>query len=221
HGNLHYTGRTDTQIKIRGFRIEPTEIENTLTTHPHITQATTTHTNNQLTAHITTTPNTTTTPHDIRTYLRQHLPQHMIPTHITTHHQLPLTPNGKIDKQALLALPKPRPETAGAAGRPPRTALERTVCAAFGEALGTDVPPGPDDDFFALGGHSLVAAKLANRLSRALELKLTLRDVFRHQTPARLAAYLETGPADTTTAPEPRRARPVLRRRTDQERITS
>ncbi|MEW1552354.1 AMP-binding protein, partial [Streptomyces tsukubensis] len=98
HGNLHYTGRTDTQIKIRGFRIEPTEIENTLTTHPHITQATTTHTNNQITAHITTTPNTTTTPHDIRTYLRQHLPDHLIPTHITTHHQLPLTPNGKIDK---------------------------------------------------------------------------------------------------------------------------
>ncbi|MGV9316800.1 amino acid adenylation domain-containing protein [Streptomyces sp. NPDC003691] len=221
HGNLHYTGRTDTQIKIRGFRIEPTEIETTLTTHPHITQATTTHTNNQLTAHITTTPNTTTTPHDIRTYLRQHLPDHMIPTHITTHHQLPLTPNGKIDKQALLALPQPRPETAGAAGRPPRTALERTVCAAFGDALGTDVPPGPDDDFFALGGHSLVAARLANRLSRALELTLTLRDVFRHPTPARLAAYLETGPADTTTAPEPRRARPVLRRRTDQERITS
>ncbi|WP_186767921.1 non-ribosomal peptide synthetase [Streptomyces qinzhouensis] len=221
HGNLHYTGRTDTQIKIRGFRIEPTEIENTLTTHPHITQATTTHTNNHITAHITTTPNTTTTPHDIRTYLRQHLPDHLIPTHITTHQQLPLTPNGKIDKQALLALPKPGPGTSAGAGRPPRTALERIVCAAFGEALGTDAPPGPDGDFFALGGHSLVAARLANRLGVALDLKLTLRDVFQHPTPARLAAHIEARPADTSAAPVPRRARPVLRRRADQERITS
>ncbi|MFE3022460.1 condensation domain-containing protein, partial [Streptomyces sp. NPDC059256] len=144
-------------------------------------------TNNQLTAHITTTPNTTTTPHDIRTYLRQHLPDHMIPTHITTHHQLPLTPNGKIDKRALSRFAAPPTEEGG---RTASTPLEEIVCALFAEVLDLAEPPSADADFFTLGGHSLLAAKLANRLSSALDAPLGLPDVFRRPTPARLAEQL-------------------------------
>ncbi|MEV4950366.1 condensation domain-containing protein, partial [Streptomyces sp. NPDC053755] len=101
--------------------------------------------------------------------------------------RLPLTPNGKIDKRAL---PEPSAPAAGDGGRPPRTPLEEIVCAEFAEVLGVDGPPSAEADFFELGGHSLLAARLANRLASALDARLGLREVFRHSTPARLAAHL-------------------------------
>ncbi|MFF7178263.1 amino acid adenylation domain-containing protein [Streptomyces sp. NPDC008121] len=227
HGNLHYTGRTDTQIKIRGFRIEPTEIETLLTTHPHLTQATVTtrpdrHGTAQLIAYVVASDPATGQPSsaEVRLWLRERLPDHMVPAFVVPLDRLPLTPNGKIDKRAL---PAPHAGAgAGGEGREPSTALERTLCTAFAEALGTSAPVSLDDDFFDLGGHSLLAARLTNRLGSALDLRLTLRDVFQNPTPARLAAYLDDRSARAaTTTPKPRRARPALRRRTDQERITS
>ncbi|MFJ8234101.1 condensation domain-containing protein, partial [Streptomyces sp. NPDC094448] len=120
-------------------------------------------------------------------YLRQHLPDHLIPTHITTHHQLPLTPNGKIDKRALSRIAAP---VADEGGRAARTPLEEIVCALFAEVLDLEGPPSADADFFVLGGHSLLAARLANRLSSALDAPLGLPDVFRRPTPAGLAGQL-------------------------------
>ncbi|MFD5098039.1 amino acid adenylation domain-containing protein [Streptomyces albidochromogenes] len=222
HGNLHYTGRTDTQIKIRGFRVEPTEIETLLTTHPHLAQATVaTHPDHhgiaQLTAYAVPAETGRPSPSEIRLWLRTLLPDHMVPAFVVLLDRLPLTPNGKIDKRAL-PVPHAGP---GTGGREPRTALERTLCDAFTEALGLSSAVSIDDNFFDLGGHSLLAARLTNRLGSALRLSLTLRDVFRHPTPAQLAAHLDARSARATTTPEPRRARPTLRRRTDQERITS
>ncbi|MGW7156779.1 non-ribosomal peptide synthetase, partial [Streptomyces sp. NPDC054887] len=222
HGNLHYTGRTDTQIKIRGFRVEPTEIETLLTTHPHLTQATVaTHPDHhgiaQLTAYAVAAGAERPSPSEIRLWLRTLLPDHMVPAFVVMLDRLPLTPNGKIDKRAL-----PVPHAApGTGGRTPRTALERTLCDAFTEALGLPSAVSIDDNFFDLGGQSLLAARLTNRLGSALNLRLTLRDVFRHPTPAQLAAHLGDRSAQAATTPEPRRARPALRRRADQERITS
>ncbi|MET9609965.1 AMP-binding protein, partial [Streptomyces sp. NPDC006512] len=220
HGNLHYTGRTDTQIKIRGFRIEPTEIETTLTTHPHITQATLAthpdhHNTPQLTAYLVTTE-PGLSPQDVRLWLRTLLPDHMVPAFVVLLDRLPLTPNGKIDKAAL---PSPRAVTTPG-GREPRTPLEETVRTYFSEALGTPSPLTIDDDFFDHGGHSLLAARLTHRIGTTLGITLTLRDVFQHPTPATLAQHIGTrlpaGPA------VPRRARPALRRRTpDQERSSS
>ncbi|OEJ37388.1 hypothetical protein BGK70_03775 [Streptomyces agglomeratus] len=222
HGNLHYTGRTDTQIKIRGFRIEPTEIETLLTTHPHLAQATVaTHPDHhgiaQLTAYAVPAETGRPSPSEIRLWLRTLLPDHMVPAFVVLLDRLPLTANGKIDKRAL-PVPHAGP---GTGGRAPRTALERTLCDAFTEALGLSSAVSIDDNFFDLGGHSLLAARLTNRLCSALNLSLTLRDVFRHPTPAQLAAHLDAWSARAATTPEPRRARPTLRRRTDQERITS
>ncbi|MEU9029361.1 amino acid adenylation domain-containing protein [Streptomyces sp. NPDC048383] len=220
HGNLHYTGRTDTQIKIRGFRIEPTEIETTLTTHPQITQATLAthpdhHNTPQLTAYLVTTE-PAPAPQDVRLWLRTLLPDHMVPAFVVLLDRLPLTPNGKIDRSAL---PSPRTQTTPG-GREPRTPLEETVRTSFSEALGTPSPLSIDDDFFDHGGHSLLAARLTHRLGTALGVTLTLRDVFQHPTPATLAHHI--GTRLQAAPPTPRRARPALRRRTpDQERSSS
>ncbi|WP_168713989.1 non-ribosomal peptide synthetase [Streptomyces sp. A1136] len=219
-GNLHYTGRTDTQIKIRGFRIEPTEIETTLTTHPHITQATLSthldhHNTPQLSAYVVAT-DPELSPQDVRLWLRTLLPDHMVPAFVVRLDRLPLTPNGKIDKRAL-----PAPQAVlKAGGRTPRTPLEQQVHTYFTEALNTSAALSIDDSFFDHGGHSLLAARLTNRISTTLGVTLTLRDVFRHPTPATLARRIETLRASAPAAP--RRARPALRRRTpDQERSSS
>ncbi|MFD1852275.1 hypothetical protein ACFSKR_00020 [Kitasatospora cinereorecta] len=120
HGHLHYDGRADNQIKIRGFRIEPGEIENTLLTHPHITQATLTTHHDQLTAYYVT-ESTHLTADDVRRHLADRLPEHLVPTHLTPLDRLPLTPNGKIDTQAL---PTPR-AAVSSGGRQPRTRSKR------------------------------------------------------------------------------------------------
>ncbi|MGW6970718.1 amino acid adenylation domain-containing protein [Streptomyces sp. NPDC054952] len=220
-GNLHYTGRTDTQIKIRGFRIEPTEIETVLTTHPLIAQATlATHPDHrntpQLTAYVVTTGELTA--QDVRLWLRTLLPDHMVPAFVVPLDRLPLTPNGKIDKTAL---PKPQAVTTPG-GRAPRTPLEESVRNWFGEALGTPSPLSIDDNFFDHGGHSLLAARLTNRIGAAHGVTLTLRDIFQHPTPAALAQHVEALKAPAGPAAAPRRGRPALRRRTpDQERTSS
>ncbi|MFJ5548068.1 amino acid adenylation domain-containing protein [Streptomyces sp. NPDC093225] len=221
HGNLHYTGRTDTQIKIRGFRIEPTEIETLLTTHPDITQAAlATHPDHhgtaQLTAYVVPAAAPGPAPQEVRLWLRERLPDHMVPAFVVPLERLPLTPNGKIDKRAL---PAPR-AAAAAGGRAARTDLETTVLAQFAEALAVAGPLSIDDDFFDHGGHSLLAARLTHRLGAALGVALTLRDVFQHPTPAALAQHIES--RLSAGAAPPRRARPALRRRsTDQERSSS
>ncbi|WCD89402.1 Dimodular nonribosomal peptide synthase [Streptomyces xanthophaeus] len=219
HGNLHYTGRTDTQIKIRGFRIEPTEIETVLTTHPHLTQATlTTHPDHhhtpQLTAYVVSTAPELSA-QDVRLWLRTLLPDHMVPAFVVMLDRLPLTPNGKIDKRAL---PAPQAVTT-VGGRTPRTPLEASVCTFFTEALGAPAPLSIDDSFFDHGGHSLLAARLTHRITTTLGVTLTLRDVFQHPTPATLAQHIET--QLRSDRPAPRRARPALRRRTEQERSSS
>ncbi|MGW2843376.1 condensation domain-containing protein, partial [Streptomyces sp. NPDC001493] len=169
------------QIKIRGFRIEPAEIETALLTHPHITQATVTTHNKQLAAYIVT--NTPTTDlNDIRRHLTARLPEHLVPTHLTTLDKLPLTPNGKIDKRAL-----PEPAAVASGGRTPRNPLEETLTSLFTSTLDTRTDLSIDDDFFQLGGHSILAARLTNRIAQALGVRLTIRDVFENPTVVRLA----------------------------------
>ncbi|MER7765208.1 condensation domain-containing protein, partial [Streptomyces sp. NPDC097619] len=200
HGDLHYTGRTDTQIKIRGFRIEPTEIETLLTTHPHLTQATLLATD-ELTAYVTAVPGSTVTPGSLRAWLRERLPEHMVPARFAILDRLPLTPNGKIDKRALPAVEAPLES----AGRAPRTELEELVRTLVGEVLGSAAPLSVDDSFFDHGGHSLLAAKLTGRLGATLGVSLTLRDVFQYPTPAALARRI-TEVSGRKALPAPARA---------------
>ncbi|MFF5427909.1 MULTISPECIES: phosphopantetheine-binding protein, partial [unclassified Streptomyces] len=211
-GRLVYEGRVDDQIKIRGSRVEPGETEAALLTHPDVTQAVVTFHQDRLAAYLVT--GTAVSPDVVRRHVADRLPEHLVPTHVTVLDRLPLTPNGKIDKRAL-----PAPATVTTGGRAPRTVLEETLLGLLGRTL--DTPPDTeltiDDDFFALGGHSLLAARLTNHIAAALDVRLTVRDVFQHPTPARLAAHIDT----LTTAPAPRKARPALRRRTETDRISS
>ncbi|MFF7366122.1 condensation domain-containing protein, partial [Streptomyces sp. NPDC008125] len=103
-------------------------------------------------------------------------------THLTTLDKLPLTPNGKIDKRAL-----PQPAAVESGGRAPRNPLEETLVALFTSTLDTRTDLSIDDDFFQLGGHSILAARLTNRIAQALGVRLTIRDVFENPTVVRLA----------------------------------
>ncbi|TRV70912.1 non-ribosomal peptide synthetase, partial [Streptomyces sp. 130] len=124
---------------------------------------------------------------DIRRHLANQLPEHMVPPYLTVLARLPRTPHGKIDRRAL-----PQPATTPTHGRPPRNPLEEVTVALFSKVLGTPGPVGVEDSFFAHGGHSLLAARLTNHLADVLGVRLTIRDVFQHPTPARLAQHIAT-----------------------------
>ncbi|MFJ6106060.1 condensation domain-containing protein, partial [Streptomyces sp. NPDC092359] len=194
-GRLHYAGRTDSQIKVRGFRVEPTEIETVLTGRPGVLGAAVLarpdrHGATQLVAYVTV-DDPALGPREVRALAGTLLPEHMVPAFVVVMDRLPLTANGKIDKRAL---PDPEPDSVRGTGggRAPRTPVEEILCGLFAEVLGTPGVPGADDGFFDLGGHSLLAARLTGRIATALDVRLTIRDVFQHPTPAALALRLAT-----------------------------
>ncbi len=187
-GTLDYLGRTDHQVKLRGQRIELGEIETALRSQPDITDAAVilredTPGDQRLTAYITGTAN----PHTTRTTLATQLPEHLIPTTITTLPHLPTTPNGKLDRTAL-----PQPTTPTSTHTtPPRTPTEHLIATTWAQVLTTTTPISAHDNFFDLGGHSLLATRAASRLSHALELRIPLGLLFAHQTVQALAAEVE------------------------------
>ncbi|MFI6763764.1 amino acid adenylation domain-containing protein [Micromonospora sp. NPDC050417] len=207
-GTLAFVGRGDSQLKVRGHRIEPGEIEACLTAHPGVSQAAvvahTAGTEPRLAGYVVPAPaGPAPGPEALRTHLAARLPAPMVPATIQILAELPSTSNGKLDRAAL---PVPAP-AATATGRAPRTDREVVLCGLFAEAL--DLPlVGVDDDFFDLGGHSLRAARLANRLRTVVGVELDLRAVFEHPTVAGLAAHLDAT-AVAPTAPDTADGRPT------------
>ncbi|MGW2465108.1 amino acid adenylation domain-containing protein [Streptomyces sp. NPDC001761] len=198
---LEYGGRTDHQVKIRGHRIELGEIESVLGAQPGVERAVVTartdrNGDTRLVAHVV--PAGTD-----RDRLRERasavLPTHMVPAVYVFLDELPLTPNGKVDRKAL---PAPAEGRAGT-GRPPSGAREELLCAVFAEVLGLD-RVGADDDFFALGGHSLSAIRVANRLRAELGTEVPLRTLFDARSAEALARALAgDGTGAGSTAPRP------------------
>ncbi|WP_020659967.1 non-ribosomal peptide synthetase [Amycolatopsis benzoatilytica] len=174
-GTLHYDGRTDGQLKINGVRVEPGEIEAALLRHPDVGQAVVVTVEKRLIAYVV--PKIDAA--DVREHLGQLLPQSVVPGAVVALDELPRLANGKIDRAAL-----PRPVRQGT--RHPATAREATLCRIFGELLGT-TGVGADDGFLDLGGDSISAIQLVTRAQSA-GLGFTLREVFRHGSPAGLAA---------------------------------
>ncbi|MFF4988228.1 amino acid adenylation domain-containing protein [Streptosporangium saharense] len=180
-GLLLFQRRTDTQHKIRGYRIELTEIENVLTTHPHITHAAvTTHPDPtgtlRLTAYLTTTTEDLTAA-DIRTHLHPHLPDYMIPTTYLPIAQLPTTHNGKTDRNALPPPHTLTPLPTGQETTEETDPLHRTIAGIWREVLGVPAVTSADN-FFTLGGHSLAAVRLLFLVRDRLKVELTLRDLY-------------------------------------------
>ncbi|MGW2186189.1 amino acid adenylation domain-containing protein [Streptomyces sp. NPDC001719] len=205
-GTLEYAGRSDQQVKIRGFRIEPGEIEAALAAHPSVAQAavvarqTDGAADRMLVGYAVPAPGHTPDPARLRAHLAELLPEHMVPSACVVLDELPLTANGKLDAKAL-----PAPDFAAAAGgRAPVSAAQALVCRLYEELLRLpDGTVGADDNFFDLGGQSLLATRLLTRLRAATGAEVPMAAVFTTPTPAGIAAYL---PEDAAAAP----ARPGL-----------
>ncbi|WAP59864.1 non-ribosomal peptide synthase/polyketide synthase [Streptomyces sp. S465] len=188
-GTLEFLGRADEQLKIRGFRIEPGEIEGALLDHPAIEDAVvvaredTGH--RRLVAYLVTAA--APDPVELRAHLKRTLPDYMVPAAFVTLERMPRTDSGKVDRRALPA-PGDRPER-GSPYVAPRTEAETVLARVWAEVLG--VPQvGVEDNFFALGGDSILSIQIVSR-ARAAGLALTSKDVFRHQTVAELAVRLD------------------------------
>ncbi|CAM3620180.1 non-ribosomal peptide synthetase [Smaragdicoccus niigatensis] len=186
---LEYIGRTDFQVKIRGLRIELGEIDAVLAQHDTVDFAVTLGVKNpagttSLAAYVTATPGSTPDTAELKAFVAEQLPAHMVPNAIVVLDKIPLTPVGKLDRKAL---PTPdfraRPESTYVA---PRNPAEQAVCEAFSEVLNVE-RVGVDESFFDLGGNSLIATRVVARINAALGSALTLRDLFDGPTAADLA----------------------------------
>ncbi|MGW3097202.1 amino acid adenylation domain-containing protein [Streptomyces sp. NPDC001102] len=181
-GNLEYLGRLDQQVKVSGVRIEPGEVETAIAAHPRVTAVVVGAAAGpdgvaRLTAHFV----GDVAPATLRSFLRERLPAPMIPSVLTPVDRFPLLSNGKIDRAALSSqepLPATRP-----AYLAPRTDAELAVAEVWQELLGVE-KVGAEDDFFQLGGYSLLLTRLAQRLTRATGADVGLQDLYTHTTVA-------------------------------------
>ena len=196
-GNIEFLGRGDDQVKIRGFRIELGEIESALARHASIKQAVVIAREDEqgdkrllayVVKHREATAAGDVSGEDLRTYLKQQVPDYMVPQAVVIVPKIPLNANGKIDRQAL-----PEPEQAQQKTYvAPRTATERTIAEIWAEVLRREKDMiGIDDNFFDLGGHSLLATQVISRVRRALNIELPLRTLFESPTIASLAEQAE------------------------------
>jgi len=201
-GNIEFLGRIDHQVKIRGFRIELGEIEAVLAEHAAVRQAVVlaredTPGDKRLAAYIVPADAAVPDAESLRATLRKRLPDYMLPAAYVVLEKLPLLPNGKVDRRAL---PAPKRESEGRDGTfvAPRDPLEGLVAGVWREVLKLE-RVGVHDDFFEMGGHSLLAAQVVARLAKLLTVELPLRHFFERPTVAAQAAelreMLDTGPS--------------------------
>ena len=185
-GNLEFMGRTDQQVKIRGNRIELAEIEAALRSYPLVEQAAVlaredgSH-GTYLAAYAAPKAQTQITVAGLRRYLQESLPKYMLPRTLVLLPSLPLTSSGKLDRQSL-------PDTSHNNGvhRVPRTPEEEVLCEVIAEVLGL-AQVSPEDNFFDLGGHSLIAMRLIGRIRAVLGMDLRLADIFSASSIAEMA----------------------------------
>jgi acyl carrier protein len=193
-GSLEFMGRKDTQVKIRGHRIELGEIEAVLLQHLEVEKAVVvcqaeTKGETVLVAYVVPAPEGEVSNSKLRSYLRVHLPDYMVPNAYVPLDALPLTPNGKIDRPAL-PLPDGAPEKSDVAFVAPRTPIEVAIAAIWQEVLKLD-RVGIHDNFFDLGGHSLLATRVVSRVRQEFHVDLKLMDFFKMPTIAELTKGLE------------------------------
>ncbi|WP_414526626.1 amino acid adenylation domain-containing protein [Nodularia chucula] len=194
-GTIEYLGRLDFQVKIRGFRIELGEIESVLSRHSEVQAAIVVVTEDttgdkRLVAYIISeNPEIT----DLRQFLAKHLPDYMIPSQFITLDALPLTPNGKVDRRAL---PKPQFQTSLEVIAP-RTPTEELLLNIWQNILNLTLV-GITDNFFNLGGHSLLVIRLVSQIQQVFGVDISLRQIFENPTIAELATLIDSSRLNTS-----------------------
>ncbi|WP_051152824.1 non-ribosomal peptide synthetase [Nocardia niigatensis] len=201
-GNLEYLGRTDTQVKLRGLRVELGDVEAALTAESTVARAVAVVRDDgrggMLAAYVVAADGTAPDPVALKKAAAQRLPSYMVPSAIMVLPDLPRTANGKLDLDAL-----PAPQLVVGEQQPPQGTVETAVAAAFAEVLGVD-QVWRGDDFFALGGNSLIATRVVARLGAALGTAVPVRALFDAPTVAELAELVTTGGASDRPRPGPR-----------------
>ena len=190
-GNLEYIGRNDFQVKIRGFRIELGEIESVLTDYSDIKQVAVLAKENKetsnkyLVAYYISETKEKLNEEDVLAYLSTKLPEYMVPTAIVHIDKFPLTLNGKLDRKAL---PDPLLGSNYDTYVAPRNDLETKLCNIFANVLGLDISKiGINDDFFRLGGDSIISIQLVSRIRQKLSINyISIKDIFTFKTIGKL-----------------------------------
>ena len=193
NGTIEFLGRIDKQVKIRGFRIELGEIEAVLSQHPNVREVVVLVRESEskqkyLAAFVVSSQESSCLINELRGYIRERLPEYMLPSTFIILKALPLTPNGKVDRQALLELNPVRPETSLAT---PRTPVEEVLAGIWTGLLGIE-RVGIHNNFFDLGGHSLLATQVVSQVREAFQVEMRLRSLFETPTIAGLAEVIET-----------------------------
>jgi amino acid adenylation domain-containing protein len=202
NGDLEFLGRADRQVKLRGFRVELGEVESALVSYPGVHQAVVLTreaaddpTGRQLVAYLVQDASREVTEPRLQSYLRAKLPEYMIPAQLVFLSTIPLTPNGKVDSRALLAM-----DTASHGNgmrEAPQTVIEQALALLWAEVLGTE-RIGVQDDFFDLGGQSLLAVKLAARIRDLFQVDLPMRLLFDAPTVAQIAQMMQQASGDAS-----------------------
>ncbi|WP_431972716.1 amino acid adenylation domain-containing protein, partial [Nocardia sp. bgisy134] len=207
-GQLEYVGRSDFQVKLRGFRIELGEIEAALARHDAVARAVVVVRGeagvDRLIGYVVPESGVEIDTAEVLTFVRSVVPSYMVPTAVVVLDEFPLNTSGKLDRKAL-----PAPIFEPVVFRAPVTPVEQVVAEVFAEVLGVE-RVGLDDDFFALGGNSLMATRLVSRLGAAIDARVPVREVFEASTVGTLAARVgahvgEGGPRALRSQPRPDR----------------
>ncbi|WP_050021261.1 non-ribosomal peptide synthetase [Chryseobacterium sp. P1-3] len=191
-GELEYIGRNDFQVKIRGYRIELGEIENRLQEYPEVKQAVVLVKQNKAGLKYLVGYYVSEKAHevgDLTAFLSEVLPEYMVPAAFVHLTSLPLTINGKLDRRAL-----PEPEfTGGREYTAPETELQEKLCQIYGEVLGLDASGiGIHDDFFRLGGDSIISIQLVSRIRQRLDIRVSVKDIFTTRSVLKLSELMES-----------------------------
>jgi amino acid adenylation domain-containing protein/FkbH-like protein len=195
-GNLEFLGRIDHQVKIRGFRIELGEIESVLRKHPGLRESIVVVREDRpgdkrLAAYVVRKPETKVDGDELRRFVREALPEYMVPSALVFLDALPLTPNGKVDRKALPA-PEMERRPATKEFAEPGSPMEEELTAIWREVLGIE-RISARDNFFELGGHSLLAIQVISRVREKLKVELPLFSLFDAPTIQQLARGLDSG----------------------------
>ncbi len=217
-GTLDYLGRTDFQVKVRGYRIEPGEIEAELEDADAVAEAavvvrTEDVGDERLVAYVTVTSGATFDVTELRTLLRRTLPDYMIPNEFVQLDLMPRTANGKLDRKALVQM-QPTVVRTIDEGAAPKTDLEKVVAESWRTVLKLDAV-GLEENFFDLGGHSLLVVQLHGLLKESIDRPISLTDLYQYTTIKSLAEYLTSGADDRSVKQSVSRGeqRRALRRR--------